>query len=147
MYKSVYVQPSCDLLLSKRSTMAIITAPGIKNADWSTFTPIHIAHVSFELNSSTDTVRITNCGQDNLLLGPEMVIGHVITFQEDDYQYVLQKQELGDERSVAVAVLDFHSALELVNKFGCKTQFIGLKSGLGISIDMFPTIYDLVRIK
>jgi hypothetical protein len=147
MYKSVYVTPGCDLLLPRRSTMATITSPMIKAADWTTFTPVQIAHVIFELNTDTFTVRITNCSQDNLLLTSEMVVGHVITFQEDDYQYVLQQQDLDDCRSYAVAILDFYSSLELMTKFNYKSQLVNLKLGEHITIDMFPTVYDLVRIK
>lgn len=128
--------------------MALITRPSFGSADWSTFTPVEIPYIFFEFDLNTETVKITNCSQDNLLLTPEAIVGYVVAFPESDYQYVLERQELDQLHPIPVSILDFYSSLDLTTKMGCKNTFINMKVKEQLVIEStYPTIYVLTRLK
>ena len=126
-----------------------IVSPPLQSADWKTFKGLNIPHVNINFDHNTDTVRVVNNSSDNLLLTPEALVGTVIVYPQFNQQYVLQKQEVDQFKSIAISLLDFHSASELARKLGCYQEFLSLQKGQYVTVDiddMFEQ-YDLVRLK
>lgn len=150
---NVYANVANNLLLPQFTVCAQVTSPPLHAANWATFQPLDIAHVDIKFDSNSQLIKITNNSADNLLLTPEALVGTVITSPEFSYQYVLQKREIDQCISVAVSLLDFYSARDLVCKMDQQSTLLStllsLQKGQYLSFTTSDSLtdFDLVRIK
>ena len=147
MYVSVYVRPACNILLPGRCTFGQICFPILNGGNggrclWETFQPWVIsASIRFEIiQNPSDGVlmaRIMNLTQDNLVLSPETMVGHVI--QEKEKKFAYQEAQLGEPSLMKKTISLFDASL-------WDKSAENLSVGEYLEIDQFPLTIHIVRI-